>query len=489
MGTSLRRGTLLCLPFAVVVASGCGITRSHPSRSDPSFLSAWIRTLYGAVRVERLTPPVASRIAAYASIALYSGIAAVHHDLPPLDGELNGMPDLPRANAGDAKSYDATVVAVSAERVVMDSLFREALPTTVSALSRLADSLVNARVTDGLSPDGLAMSDRLGREIGLRIVAWSNTDGFDTTRTLAYSAAIADSLWINDSPASNFTSQNLSGASEFISLSNPANKQSSENASDRGLILSRPKSSGGNTLPAVDMSGATEPHWGEIRPFVLKSWRECKLAPPPRYTKDSLSDLYRDAREVMSTRSVLTADQRHIALYWADNPGETGTPVGHWLSIAGQMISERNLSTNEAVRLLLATAVAQADAFIAGFGYKYYYMGIRPRTYIKRVIDSAWEPLISTPPFPEYPSGHSTQSAAASAAMTAVIGVHPFTDSTSISLGHAVRSFASFHAASEEAGASRVYGGIHFPSGHTAGQTLGTCVGDIVVERLHLISR
>ena len=476
----------MCLPFALAVASGCGTLSSDSSRSDPAFISAWIRTLYGAVRVERLTPPVASRIAAYASVALYSGIAAVHHDLPPLDGELNGMPDLPRVDAADSKYYDAAVVAVSAERVVMDSLFREALPTTSSALSRLADSLVKSRADDGLSQRTLAKSDSLGRAIGLKVVAWSNTDGFDTTRVLAFSPAVADSLWINDSPVSNFTTQNLSGASEFISLSNPNNKQSSDNASDRGLILSRPKTSGGNTLPAVDMSGATEPHWGEIRPFAIVSWRECALAPPPRYTRDSLSDLYRNAREVMNTKRALTADQRLIALYWADNPGETGTPVGHWLSIAGQMISERNLSTNDAARLLVATAVAQADAFIAAFGYKYHYMGIRPRTYIKRVIDSSWEPLISTPPFPEYPSGHSTQSAAASAAMTAVLGVHPFTDSTSVSLGHAVRSFTSFHAASEEAGESRVFGGIHFPSGHVAGQTLGTCVGNLVVERLHL---
>ena len=124
--------------------------------------------------------------------------------------------------------------------------------------------------------------------------------------------------------------------------------------------------------------------------------------------------------------------------------------------------------------------MAQADAFIAAWGYKYQFNLLRPRTYIRRVIDSTWEPLIPTPPFPEHPAGHSTQSAAAATVITALIGAAPFTDSTSISLGHAVRSFASFHAASEEAGMSRIYGGIHYPSGNAGGLALGRCIGTAV---------
>lgn len=187
--------------------------------------------------------------------------------------------------------------------------------------------------------------------------------------------------------------------------------------------------------------------------------------------------------QVVAARAYLTPEQRTIALYWADNAGETGTPPGHWIAIASQMVSQQRLSAGEAVRLTLLTAVAQADAFIASWAYKYQRSLIRPRTYIRAVIDSIWEPLIPTPPFPEYPSGHSTQSAAAAEVLTTLLGDVPFEDSTSISLGHAARRFPSFRAAAEEAGMSRIYGGIHFPVGNSGGRTLGRCIGEKVMER------
>jgi membrane-associated phospholipid phosphatase len=130
--------------------------------------------------------------------------------------------------------------------------------------------------------------------------------------------------------------------------------------------------------------------------------------------------------------------------------------------------------------------VAQADGFIASWGYKYKLNSIRPRTYIRRMIDSTWEPLIPTPPFPEYPSGHSTQSSAAATAITAMLGDVAFDDSTGLSIGHAVRRFPSFRAAADEAGLSRIYGGIHFPAGNTGGRALGQCIGGKVVERLRV---
>jgi hypothetical protein len=68
--------------------------------------------------------------------------------------------------------------------------------------------------------------------------------------------------------------------------------------------------------------------------------------------------------------------------------------------------------------------------------------------------------------------------------LTALLGAVPFDDSTSISIGHAVRHFDSFKAAADEAGMSRIYGGIHFPSGNMNGQALGQCIGAKVVERL-----
>jgi membrane-associated phospholipid phosphatase len=468
----------------VVGLSPLACNRTPPA--DPKFVAEWMHTLYGAIRVERMSPPVASRLMSYAASALYAGLAGTDEKLEPLSGVLNGFPSLPRA--GNVSSFDGTVAAVSAERVVLDSLLREALPTTRNAVARLADSIARARTSLGVSEPVRARSDSLGRKIGLAIVAWSRADGFDSTRGRPYVPPTGLGFWVNDAPGNTYASQNLSGASEFVALDNPANVLQSGNTSDRGLILSRPKQKGIKTLPAVNMAGTSEPYWGQVRPFVLKAWNECPVDEPPAYSPDTSSSRYQDARQVFDAKTKLTPEQRAIAFYWADNAGESGTPVGHWISIASQMVSERHLSAAEAARVMVLTSVAEADAFIASWGYKYQYTMIRPRTYIRRLIDSTWEPLIPTPPFPEYPSGHSTQSSAAAEVLTALVGDSPVEDSTSVSLGHSVRHFASFRAAAEEAGMSRIYGGIHFPTGNLGGRALGKCVGDKVVERFRAAS-
>jgi membrane-associated phospholipid phosphatase len=467
---------------SIILVSAALVAACHPAREpDPRLVSEWMHTIYGAIRVERLSPPVASRLASYATAALYSGFSATMSDLPPLTGTLNGFPEIKAPEK--PRSYDPTLTAVTAERVVLDSLLREALPTTRAAIARLADSLQQSRIALGVDEKVQARSKSLGTSIGLAVVAWSRGDGFDSSRGRPYTPRVGDAYWVNDAPASIYAAQNLSGASQFVALDNPANVLQTGNASDRGLILSRPKNPGAKTLPAVNMAGLAEPYWGQIRPFVLENWKECPIPEPPAYSKEPGSPMYEDANTVAKTRRQLTPEERAIAYYWADNAGESGTPVGHWISIASQMISQRQLRAADAARLVVSTAVAQADAFIAAWGYKYQYSLLRPRTYIRRVIDSTWEPFIPTPPFPEYPSAHSTQSAAAATVLTSLIGEVHFDDSTGLSIGNAVRRFDSFQAAAAEAGISRIYAGIHFPYGNVGGQAVGKCIGTKVIER------
>lgn len=451
-------------------------------RDDPRMPAEWMHTLYGAVRAERVSPPVGSRIFAYAGAGLYAGMAAAKPSLPSLAGRLNGLENLPPADA--SQRYDPTLTAVAAERVITDSLFREGLPTTRASLARLADSLTAARVALGIDDGVQQRSKELGIKTGLAIVAWAHGDGFDSTRGRKYVIPVGSGLWVNDSPDFTFSSQNLSAASQLVVPSNPANGMKPGAASDRGLILDRQKR-GVKTLPAANMAGVTEPFWGHNRPFTLKSWDECPAPLPPAYGPDSSSALYKEAKVVYETNKALTPDQRKIALYWADNPGETGTPAGHWLGIAGQMVSEKHLTADEAAWMMAVTGVSLADAFIAAWGYKFKLNLIRPRTYIRQTMDSTWEPFIPTPPFPEYLSGHSTLSAAAAGALTGVLGSVAFEDSTSVQVGHEVRKFASFNAAAEEAGMSRVYGGIHFPSGNLEGRKLGQCVAGKVLARFN----
>lgn len=466
------------LALALIVASG-GCTRVP--ETDPRMVSEWMHTLYGVVRSERIGPPVASRLMAYLSIAMYEGMAAVTPELPTLAGAVNGIETMPTAEPG--QQYDATLVAIGAERAALDSFMVAALPSTRAALGALADSLIASRTDLGLDPAVVERSLALGRQIGDAVVAASRTDGFAETRGRPYAPPSGPGFWYNDSPGALYTAQSVSGITDFVGLDNPANAMRPGAASDRGLVLDRPKA-GNPSLPALNIAGVTEPFWREVRPFFLRTWDECTIGDPPAYSTDTASAMYRDAKEVYDIKAGLTPEQHAIALYWADNPGETGTPAGHWVAIASQMISERQLTAAEAVRLFVATTTAQADAFVAAWGYKFQYNLIRPRAYIRRVIDPTWEPDIPTPPFPEYPAGHSTQSTAAGGVAAALLGDTPFTDSTSIAIGHAARRFESFTEAADEAGMSRLYGGIHFRAGNEAGRVLGACIAERVMERL-----
>ena len=462
--------------LALLFAAGC---RERPA-TDPKLFAEWTRNLYGAVRAERLSPPVAARLYAYTAVGLYAGLAAADSSLPRLDGRLNGLPELPRSRGG---SYDPTLTLLATQRVLFDTLFRDALPTTKSSLTRLLDSLRLARLAL-VSPSDSTPSDSLGTQTALAIIRWAHADGFSSTRGKKYVLPVGRGLWVNDSTATTYTSQSISGISQLVVPGNPGNAVTGGGGSDRGLILDRQKRAGPTTMPAVNMAGITEPYWGTLRPFVLKSWEECPSQPAPVYGEKAGTQLYDEAKHVYEVSKSLTPEQRTITLYWADNGGETGTPVGHWLAIAGQMISQNKMSANDAAMAITALSVSMADAFIATWGYKFKFNVMRPRTAIRGMIDPKWEPSIPTPPFPEFVSGHSTVSAAAAQTLAKLLGEKPFVDSSALVIGHDVRRFETFRAAADEAGMSRVYGGIHYMAANTAGAEVGRCIGDKVVEKL-----
>ncbi len=473
----MKRLTVLCLFLAL---AGCG--RAAPP-TNPSMVAEWMQNYYGLIRAERISPPVASRLLAYASVALYEGLAAATPSLRSLSGQLNGLDQLPTAEAG--LRYDATLVALAAERLVLDTLFREGLPTTRAALATLTDSLVDARTGLGIPPDVQQRSAALGREIGLAIIAWSNSDGFAETRTRTYAPPVGPSRYVNDSRVDEYVSQNLSAMTELVALDNPNAQFRSGAAGERTIVANQPKGAGVTTLKAINPAGITEPWWGTIRPFVLRSPDACPLPDHAPFSTDSGSAFWAEADSVYQAGRLLSDEQRQITLYWADNPGQTGTPTGHWLSIGSQMVSERRLSAEAAAELFVMATLAQADAFIGAWHFKFRDNLIRPNSYIRRYRDPNWAPMIITPTFPEYPSAHSVQSMAAATVMTRLLGDVAFDDSTNLAIGHPVRHFNSFVDAAIEAAQSRIYGGIHYPMGRDAGKIQGACIGEKVLERLH----
>jgi len=448
---------------------------------DPQFVAEWMRNYYGLIRVERVSPPVAARVLGYASVALYEGLA-VGDAGASLAGRLNGLDSLPRPDAGSR--LDPLLVASAAQRVVLDSLFAEGIPATRAALATLSDSMEAARIALGIPAAVQAASRAHGARLGAAILAWASRDGFAETRTKPFTPVVGPRYWLNDSRADEYTPQNLSAASDFVAFDNPAASLRAGAASERSLAVTRPKPADLKALKALNPTGATEPWWGSLRPFVLLSADECPTPPPVPWSTAPGSPFHNEARRVYETGRSLTKEQYQTALYWADNGGQTGTPVGHWLSIGSQLVSQQRLDAARAAQVFVQVTLAQADAFIAIWHEKYRLSVIRPSTYIRRHIDAKWTPAIVTPPFPEYPSGHSGQSAAAATVLTSLLGTVAFEDSTNLAIGHAPRRFASFTEAADEAAMSRLYGGIHFPMGNENGKALGRCIGEKVVERL-----
>jgi PAP2 superfamily len=144
-------------------------------------------------------------------------------------------------------------------------------------------------------------------------------------------------------------------------------------------------------------------------------------------------------------------------------------------------LRREDASLTAAAETYLKVGIAVCDAFVACWNTKYRYNLLRPVTYIQRLIDPAWLPLLGTPPFPEYTSGHSVQSGAAFAVLTDLWGEnYAFEDNTHDARGLAPRRFTSFTRAAEEAALSRLYGGIHFRPAIERGLEQGRCLADAI---------
>jgi membrane-associated phospholipid phosphatase len=461
---------------------GCARTVQPP---DGQLVAQWLRASLAFVRSERLGPPVASRISAYGSIALYEGYASDQRSsLRSLAGQLNGLTSLPAPPSG--RPVDGAIVAAEAERVVLDSMFSDGYASTRRTIDSLATAQFAARRQAGAGDDLRERSIAHGRALGNAILAWAATDSFIATRGRPWTPPADPSRWANTVTTDQFVAQLLSGESDVVQTGNPNSALDLERASTRSLFANRPKAARPKTtLPTFNPIRPTEPYWGTLRTFVLRDGDECAPEPAVAYSETPGSPFWLMAKEMFDSVRVITPRKREIALFWADNPVATGTPAFHWISVVNQMIGRERLSPDRAAELYAMTSIAIADAFIGCWKEKYRSLVVRPVAYIKRVFDPKFATLFATPPFPEYPSGHSTLSAAAVHVLVRLLGdTIPFVDSTQVDIGFAPRPFRSFTEAREEVAISRVYGGIHFIRAVVSGLAQGECIGGRVVNRL-----
>lgn len=234
------------------------------------------------------------------------------------------------------------------------------------------------------------------------------------------------------------------------------------------------------------------PHWGKVKPFMVGDVSQFRAAAPPALDSAAYAEEVNLLKELGGKVSnKRTAEQTLIAKFWADF-SYTSSPPGHWNEIAREVSLTKKLNVAETARIFATLNLALADTCITIWDTKYHYNFWRPVTAIRRadedgneatVADKSWEPLLRTPPHPEYVSGHSGISGAAAAIMEHFFGRENISfEASSDDVKDTRRRFTSFQACAEEIAQSRIYGGIHYPAAGREGLKMGRSIAEKVLK-------
>jgi len=403
--------------------------------------SDYIRALKHAtdVMVNDATSPVAaSRYYAYINLAANETAALFDKQLPHFSGIIKGLNNI---------VVDDTLIRKSnSELATVLVLYKSAnrlLPSGYLLLKNI-DSLTLVAGKRKLSSEKINATSGLVDKVVEQILKYAYADGFVKLSGLRrFTPSVGDEYWQPTAPG-------------FIS--------------------------------------AIEPYWSTLRTFILDSCTQFACPPPNKYSADTSSSFYKELKEVYVYGKNLSKEQSGIAMFWDCNPfalNQVGhlefgvkkiSPGGHWMGITGIACKKQKLSLSKTAFTHALVSIGLADAFISCWNEKYKYNRVRPVTAIKKLIDQNWSPLLQTPPFPEYTSGHSVISTTASTILTYLFGHNfSFTDYTEVEFGLPVRKFNSFTQASEEAAISRLYGGIHFRDAIENGVKEGEQIGKFII--------
>ena len=392
------------------------------------------------------SPPQASRIYAYPNIAAYEILAGNSQEFQSLANQLTDLNPIPEAATDAPVNYELAALIAHID-ITRRLVFSEDKITTPR------DSLYTVWGNQDLKT--FEASKSYGLEVAEHIAQWIDGDFYKQTRTMPKFTVNAD---------------------------DPSRWQP--------------------TPPAYMES--IEPHWNKIRPFVLDSAAQFKPVPPPDFSMEEDAPFYKELLEVYEISNEITqkgdtTEEVAIAQFWDCNPyvsvtrghlmfaTKKITPGGHWIGIAKIASKKADYDVPNTLHAYTKTAIAIADAFISCWDEKYRSNLIRPETLINEHLDDSWQPILQTPPFPEYVSGHSVASGAAAEALTSIFGDNfSFNDDTEQPYGLPIRNFKSFRQAAQEAAISRMYGGIHYRSAVDIGLDQGINVGTFVNNQLQM---
>lgn len=431
---------LLGCKAAAPAADTAGQAAPVVQGTDAEPLHDAVKQVNDVIVYDIMSPPQASRVYAYASVAAYEIIRQADTATRSLAGQLKGLTPVPAMAPGAPVSL--SLAGVHAYMIVGRALtFSQARMDTLR-------KVMDVRLSAGLSPAAAAASIAYGDSVAAHVLAWAGKDGFKERAGLPkYSVLREAGRWVPTPPA---------------------------------------------------YMDAVEPNWGTLRPFVMDTSNQFKPAPPLPFDSSKSSAFFREMKEVYDVGKGLTEEQRAIAAFWDCNPfvmhvqGHTMfatkkmSPGAHWMGIVRIASHKAQLDIVRSAEAYAMTAIALSEGFLSVWAEKYRSNVIRPETMINTYLDESWQPLLQTPPFPEYTSGHSGISSSAALVLTKVFGENfSFADSTETEYGLPVRTFPSFTAAADEASLSRLYGGIHYRRAIVEGQVQGRKVGALVLARVH----
>ncbi|MCL6524307.1 MAG: vanadium-dependent haloperoxidase [Thermoflavifilum sp.] len=410
--------------------------------NDPHWLHQSVKDLDQVIIYDVFSPPVAARIYAYSSLASYEAIRFADTSYPSLATQMHDFPPIPHPISGETYSF------MLAGLQAFYQTARQLIFSTDSLKQFFAPRFLWFQ--KHLDPDVYNRSMVFGNQIAATILQRATRDNYRESRGYPeFSGSREEGKW-------------------------------------------RP-------TPPEYMNGV-EPYWYTIHPFTLDSSSQFRPEPPIPYDmRDTTSAYYRQVMEVYLTSLHLTREQKNIANFWDCNPytmihqghlmfaNKKITPGGHWMGIAGIVAKQAHADMVRTAETYAITAAAVHDGFISCWDAKYHTLMVRPVTVINDHVDATWHEYLQTPPFPEYPSAHSTISAAAAVVLGQLYGdSYSFVDSTEYPYIGQVRSFHSFKQAAQEAAISRLYGGIHYRKSCMIGSEEGQQIGEWIVGRIHL---
>lgn len=426
-----------------LLAAGCSSRQNVKIFTEQDVATAWgDMLLFVAKNTPANSPTFASRGFGYIGLTMYESIVHGYPDHTSLAGQLNGLATLPLPEPN--VDYDWVLALSSGQAHILKKIYIQTSDSNKLRIDSL-EHLVFEQFSRAVNDEAVASrSVSFGRAVAEAIFQWSMTDGGHRGYLHNFDKSVvsptAPGLWEPPLFSQSFSHYPL------------------------------------------------HPHWGDNRTFVKEN---AKLPTPEmiRYDPSKDSDYYRQSQRVYEKSKTLSQEEKEIALWWNDDPGETFTPPGHSYYLALQVLKKENPALIKCAETLARVGIAVADAFINCWKWKYHYFSERPSSFIIKNIDERWVSFWPDPPFPSFPSAHATQSAATAIVLIDLYGEKfALTDSAHAArprdelrqVGYKARTFDSFWQVAQETANSRLFGGIHMPQDNDVGLAEGIKIGQNV---------